>query len=401
MSEDQKKNAESYPDFSKVPPPPPPATGLIEVNGETLFCVYFSPKRFYNSKGYLVDKNGKTINGNVQVNASDVLPRQYITKVFSNDKVVVVFKDNEPKREKGIINASKKKLPSIPIKVRKKGGPNAEDYDSYSISERKAEYIKKYKRYESLRYSKPHFIKKSKAKKQLMSDLWVELRQTYFFKLTKAEKENLKLPITPFAPYVKINKDGKSYYKVNSKLTDAERKASSMFSVKKTSNFVGLDLLEDSDPIVIPIGSYKLTKTPVKEDNGKRGVLISIAEDGTYAISKDNTYKNFEKITLETLESLLAKLTTDEIKNTFIFTQSKDAKKFRSKPASSIEYQDDIEVTLVKDDIRFSVMEYNGQYREHPSYQLVLDNRPSDNLKSHVFKLAKLFKKYGISNLTI
>ena len=41
-------------------------------------------------------ENGKTLNGNKQVNASDVLPEQYITKVYQNDKVVAEFKDNMP-----------------------------------------------------------------------------------------------------------------------------------------------------------------------------------------------------------------------------------------------------------------------------------------------------------------
>ncbi len=94
MSSDQKKNSVSFPDFSTVHPPPSPETGFIEVNGETLWYAWFNPVRYYNKKGYLVDKNGKTINGNNQVNASDVLPGQYITKVYKDDKVVVEFKDN-------------------------------------------------------------------------------------------------------------------------------------------------------------------------------------------------------------------------------------------------------------------------------------------------------------------
>lgn len=234
-----------------------------------------------------------------------------------------------------------------------------------------------------------------------MNDLWVALRQMYFFKLSDTDKAGLKLPVTPFAPYVRINKDGKSYYKVNRDLTDEERKGSTMFSIKRTSEFIGLDLLDDTDPIVIPIGTYELTKTPVKEDTTERGILISISEDGKLAISKDNTFKNFETISIGTLESLLSKLTKDDIKNTFVFAKAKDSKKFRSKPSASPEYQNDIKVTLVKDDIRFTVMEYNGKYREQPSYQLVLDNETSETLKSHVAKLAQLFKKYGITNLTI
>ena len=100
LSEDQKNNAIPYPDFSKLPPPPSPETGFFKVNGETLWYVKFNPTKYYNQKGYLVDKNGKTLNGNTQVNASDILPGQYITKVYQNDKVVVEFKDNMPKQQK-------------------------------------------------------------------------------------------------------------------------------------------------------------------------------------------------------------------------------------------------------------------------------------------------------------
>lgn len=94
MNDEQKKNAEPFPDFSKLLPPPPPETGFIEVNGETLFYVKFNPTRYYNRKGNLVDKNGNLLNGNKQVNASDVLPGQYITKIYKDDKIVSEFYDN-------------------------------------------------------------------------------------------------------------------------------------------------------------------------------------------------------------------------------------------------------------------------------------------------------------------
>lgn len=96
MSKEQKANVEPFPNIYQ---PPPPATSFIEVNDETLFVVHYNPKRYYNKKGYLVDKNGKTLNGNTQVNASDVLPGHYITKVYKDDKVVAEFKDNIPNQK--------------------------------------------------------------------------------------------------------------------------------------------------------------------------------------------------------------------------------------------------------------------------------------------------------------
>ena len=96
-----------------VPPPPPPAppalkdntqtkvkSGFVVANGEKLYYVEFSDsKTYYNRAGNKVDKNGKKLNGNVQVNASDVIPGQYITKVYSDDEIVVEFKNNHNQRD--------------------------------------------------------------------------------------------------------------------------------------------------------------------------------------------------------------------------------------------------------------------------------------------------------------
>ncbi|MEN8887064.1 MAG: M56 family metallopeptidase, partial [Winogradskyella sp.] len=80
------------------------------------------------------------------------------------------------------------------LKNKEKGGPNANSYDTNLYNaDLKKEYITKYKQYETLRYAKPHFIKKSKTDKRLMSDLWVELRQMYFFTLSNDEKKSFKI----------------------------------------------------------------------------------------------------------------------------------------------------------------------------------------------------------------
>ena len=42
-----------------------------------------------------------------------------------------------------------------------------------------------------------------------------------------------------------------------------------------------------------------------------------------------------------------------------------------------------------------------GDYVEHPVTQLVLDNTKTTQLKSSVERLAVLFKKHGITNMTI
>ena len=259
-------------------------------------------------------------------------------------------------------------------------------------------YLKKYKTYETLRYSKPHFVQKTKAEQQRMRALWIELRQLYIYKLSKAEQKGLQLPIAPVAPYVSIKLDGKTYYKLKNNLTKEEQKT--LISSSSLNTSTGLDLIDSDAPITVPIGTYKLEKS-IPEKSTVRQVFIRISEDGTYAISKDNTLKSFEILTLNSLETLLSQMSQKDIQNTFVFAASKDYKQFRSKPSKSPEYQDDIEVILIKDDIRFPVIEANGLYNELISYQSVLDNAPSEALKRHTQTLAELFKKYGITHLNL
>ncbi|QXP77522.1 MULTISPECIES: M56 family metallopeptidase [Winogradskyella] len=347
------------------------------------------------------ERNGKTANYPI-VKQKDLIKYvgiyKRMTSTQKENSVELPIADDELKNT-GL------KFPPPPPPAKQKtsnGGPNANSIEDYYFndSEIKKEYLKKFKQYETFRHTKPHFLHKTKAEKSKMNNLWLELRKHYIYKLSEKDQKSVELPITPFAPYVKINKDGKSYYKVYNQLTPEEEKTE-MFTLKSSPKMIKtLELLDKNDPIIIPIETYTSEK-PIKETATKRLVYITISEDGTYSISKDNTFKNFEAVSLKTLESVIANLSPIEIKNTFVFSKNKDSKKFRSKPAKSPEYQDDIEVYLVKNDIRYTTIEYNGKYREHPSFQLALDNRPSEKLKSHVSKLAKLFKKYGITNLTL
>jgi len=113
MSDEQRQNAESFPDFPPPPPPPPsdtpdtpgfqnankPETGFIKINGKEHYYVTDSKgTRYYNRYGGLVDKNGKTVIPG-QTNASDVIKGQYITKVYKDGKIVSEFSDNR-KRQK-------------------------------------------------------------------------------------------------------------------------------------------------------------------------------------------------------------------------------------------------------------------------------------------------------------
>jgi hypothetical protein len=71
-----------------------PETGFITINNELHFYVIKNnQKHYYNSKGFETDSSGKQIS-KTQINASDVVKDQYITKVYKDNKVVVNFKDN-------------------------------------------------------------------------------------------------------------------------------------------------------------------------------------------------------------------------------------------------------------------------------------------------------------------
>ncbi|WP_431133770.1 M56 family metallopeptidase [Psychroserpens mesophilus] len=79
-------------------------TGFTKINGQIHYFVSTSNgKKYYNNKGFEVSKEGQTI-GSSQVNASDVVPGQYITKVYSDNKLVAEFKDNNPNTQQTVVN---------------------------------------------------------------------------------------------------------------------------------------------------------------------------------------------------------------------------------------------------------------------------------------------------------
>ncbi|WP_084142268.1 M56 family metallopeptidase [Psychroserpens burtonensis] len=84
-------------------------TGFQKINGTLHYYVSINAAiKYYNRQGFEVNKTGVKISKR-QVNASDVLPGQYITKVYSDSKVVSEFKDNEPNTYKDKID-----IPSPP-----------------------------------------------------------------------------------------------------------------------------------------------------------------------------------------------------------------------------------------------------------------------------------------------
>lgn len=133
MSDSQKELAQPFPDN----PPPPPApkhlkndpvpsvinnikdpiapplppkavigehTGFIKINSVLHYYVTINgATKFYNRKGFQVSKEGKILSA-TQVNASDVIPNQYITKIYSDNKIVAEFKDNKPNTKNSIVD---------------------------------------------------------------------------------------------------------------------------------------------------------------------------------------------------------------------------------------------------------------------------------------------------------
>ena len=116
MNDSQKKAALPFPECPPTPPLPPKVidghkvkTGFLKINGTPHYYVDLKNQtKFYNREGFEVSKTGRIISAS-QINASDVIPGQYITKVYSDNKVVAEFKNNKPSL-KGELNIPSPKL---------------------------------------------------------------------------------------------------------------------------------------------------------------------------------------------------------------------------------------------------------------------------------------------------
>lgn len=88
-------------------------TGFTKINGQTHYFVSTSgQKKYYNSKGFEVSKEGRIISA-TQINASDVILGQYITKVYSDNKLIAEFNDNKPNKTSNIITDKARFFPPI------------------------------------------------------------------------------------------------------------------------------------------------------------------------------------------------------------------------------------------------------------------------------------------------
>lgn len=85
------------------------------------------------------------------------------------------------------------------------------------------EYLQIYSAYEKLRTSGVNYINKSKEEQEKLDAMFSDLGGKYF-KFNAARKSKMKRPEVPFAPYMKLEKDGEVYYKLQKDLTEEERK---------------------------------------------------------------------------------------------------------------------------------------------------------------------------------
>ena len=77
-------------------------------------------------------------------------------------------------------------------------------------------------KYEKLRKAEPHFIQRSEEEKYNLEALFSELGSLYF-RIPLELKGTVKRPTHPFAPYLKLESDGKVYYKLAEDLTAEEK----------------------------------------------------------------------------------------------------------------------------------------------------------------------------------
>jgi hypothetical protein len=85
------------------------------------------------------------------------------------------------------------------------------------------QYNIKNKEYESLRSKKPHYKDKSKKEQEKLDRLFSDLGGMYF-RLSVVNKQKVNRPKHPYTPYVKIEKNGKVYFKKKEELTEEEKK---------------------------------------------------------------------------------------------------------------------------------------------------------------------------------
>ncbi len=271
------------------------------------------------------------------------------------------------------------------------------------------EYKKKHKIFENLKSTGKHYVFKSEKEKTAIDREFSDLGGMYF-RMPRVDKNKVTRSENPIKPYVALRKNNKVFYKLKKDLTEEDKllipppppvpnatkeeieKAKNAYEAwkKRTGN----DFTPPPPPPV--------KKKTVAGNIGTKTLVILVSKNGNYSISNDKSFKNFKPVSITTIENTISKLNINEIKNTFVFTKTKDLKKFRSKPSKSLEYQDDLELYIMKSNIEYvSTKGKSGNIKEIPKGEFALDNKNISEYKPHVLELIEMFKKYNIKNITI
>ncbi|PZX53467.1 beta-lactamase regulating signal transducer with metallopeptidase domain [Algoriphagus ratkowskyi] len=83
------------------------------------------------------------------------------------------------------------------------------------------EYIDAYVAYEKLRKQAPHFVDRSKAEQEKLTEMYSELRSMYF-QVAFHDKPKVRRAVIPYVPYIKLTSKGEVYYKKGKDLTAEE-----------------------------------------------------------------------------------------------------------------------------------------------------------------------------------
>ncbi|MFC5624831.1 M56 family metallopeptidase [Algoriphagus winogradskyi] len=82
-------------------------------------------------------------------------------------------------------------------------------------------YIDAYAAYEKLRKQAPHFVNRSKAEQEKLTEMYTELRSMYF-QVAFHDKPKVRRAVLPYVPYYKLTSKGEVYYKKGKDLTAEE-----------------------------------------------------------------------------------------------------------------------------------------------------------------------------------
>lgn len=92
-------------------------TGFLKINGKEHFFVTINEKtKYYNRRGIEVDDKGREVNGSRRVSGDQVVPGQYLTKVYKDNKIVSEFRKTWRDRKMDFPEMPKPKSPQETIK---------------------------------------------------------------------------------------------------------------------------------------------------------------------------------------------------------------------------------------------------------------------------------------------